>query len=187
MPAREFPAPAEACRPSKESGSCVKSDVLAGTMTFSSSKDTMANVVTLPVSRVREILALNRQGKKVEQLQHADDIRPAIEETTYRSGGGQHHPLRPGQAPTSAEAATTRGRGGTPLQNGSGKRRRGVSAERPARPAKVSRAVLNSGAATTVRSNGGNGGSLGTAVTAKIGRAPAHGRGDNNQAYTTAV
>ena len=63
----------------------VKSDVLAGTMSFSSSKETMANVTTLPVSRVKEILALNRQGKKVEQLQHEDDIRPTVEEPTYRS------------------------------------------------------------------------------------------------------
>lgn len=63
----------------------VKSDVLAGTMTFSSSKETMSNVTTLSVSRVKEILALNRQGKKVEQLQHEDDIRPTVEEPTYRS------------------------------------------------------------------------------------------------------
>ena len=58
----------------------VKSDILAGTMTFSSSKDAMVNVTTLPVSRVREIMALNRAGKKVDQLQHADDIRPIAEE-----------------------------------------------------------------------------------------------------------
>ena len=63
----------------------VKSDILAGTMTFSSSKDAMVNVTTLPVSRVREIMALNRAGKKVDQLQHADDIRPIAEEPTYRS------------------------------------------------------------------------------------------------------
>ena len=63
----------------------VKSDILAGTMTFSSSKEAMVNVTTLPVSRVREIMALNRAGKKVDQLQHADDIRPIAEEPTYRS------------------------------------------------------------------------------------------------------
>lgn len=63
----------------------VKSDILAGTMTFSSSKDAIVNVTTLPVSRVREIMALNRAGKKVDQLQHADDIRPIAEEPTYRS------------------------------------------------------------------------------------------------------
>ena len=63
----------------------VKSDVLAGTMTFSSSKEAMVNVTTLPVSRVKEILALNRQGRKVEQLQHADALREEVEEPTYRS------------------------------------------------------------------------------------------------------
>ncbi|MDE6623647.1 MAG: hypothetical protein K2K30_04580 [Alistipes sp.] len=64
----------------------VKSDILGGTMTFSSSKETMANVTTLPVARVREILAMNRAGKKVEQLQHADAIRPVEEEPSYKSG-----------------------------------------------------------------------------------------------------
>ena len=34
----------------------VKSDILAHTMTFSTSKDSMSNLVTIPVSRVREIL-----------------------------------------------------------------------------------------------------------------------------------
>jgi len=63
----------------------VKSDVLAGTMTFSSSKDAMVNVTTLPIARVREIMSMNRAGKKVEQLQNAADIRPAVEEPTYRS------------------------------------------------------------------------------------------------------
>ena len=45
----------------------VKTDILAGTMSFSSSKDTMTNVVTLPVARVKEIIALNRAGKKGDQ------------------------------------------------------------------------------------------------------------------------
>lgn len=63
----------------------VKSDVLAGTMTFSSSKEAMANITTLPVARVKEILALNRQGRKVDQLQHADALRDEVEEPTYRS------------------------------------------------------------------------------------------------------
>ena len=63
----------------------VKSDVLAGTMTFSSSKEAMANTTTLPVARVKEILALNRQGKKVDQLQHAEALHTEAEEPTYRS------------------------------------------------------------------------------------------------------
>lgn len=61
----------------------VKTDVLAGTMTFSSSKETMANLTTLSVARVKEILELNREGKKVEQLQHADDMPAPSNEPTY--------------------------------------------------------------------------------------------------------
>ena len=82
---KEFPRLREPLQAAEGEWFCVKSDVLAGTMTFSSSKEAMANVTTLPVSRVREIMALNRQGKKVERLQDADDIRPEIEEPTYRS------------------------------------------------------------------------------------------------------
>lgn len=64
----------------------VKTDVLAGTMTFSSSKDTLANLTTLPVPRVREIMALNQEGKKVDQLQRADDMPAASDEPTYGAG-----------------------------------------------------------------------------------------------------
>ncbi len=63
----------------------VKSDILSGTMVFSSSREAMANVVTLPVSRVKEILSLNRAGKKVEKLQRDEDIVVKVEEPTYRS------------------------------------------------------------------------------------------------------
>ena len=62
----------------------VKSDIMAHTMTFSSSKDSMSNLVTLPVSRVREILAANRAGRKVEQLQ-GEEFVPEVEEPTYRT------------------------------------------------------------------------------------------------------
>lgn len=63
----------------------VKSDILAGTICFSSSKDAMVNVVTLPIARVKEIMALNRAGKKVDQLQTAVAEAPKVEEPTYRS------------------------------------------------------------------------------------------------------
>lgn len=62
----------------------VKSDILAHTMTFSSSKDSMSNLVTLPISRVREIMAANRAGRKVEQLQ-GEEFVPEVEEPTYRT------------------------------------------------------------------------------------------------------
>ena len=62
----------------------VKSDILAHTMTFSTSKDSMSNLVTIPVSRVREILAVNRNGGKVESIL-GEDFEPQVEEPTYRT------------------------------------------------------------------------------------------------------
>lgn len=82
---KEFPRLREPLQTIDGEWYLVKSDVLAGTMTFSSSKEAMVNVTTLPVSRVKEILVLNRQGRKVEQLQHADALREEVEEPTYRS------------------------------------------------------------------------------------------------------
>ncbi|MBQ9138483.1 MAG: hypothetical protein IJX65_07610 [Alistipes sp.] len=62
----------------------IKTDVLAKTMTFSSSKEMMSNVVTIPVWRVREILAANHNGEKVESI--AGDSAPAkSDEPTYRT------------------------------------------------------------------------------------------------------
>ena len=62
----------------------VKSDILAHTMTFSTSKESMSNLVTIPVSRVREILAVNRNGGKVESIL-GEDYEPQVEEPTYRT------------------------------------------------------------------------------------------------------
>ena len=62
----------------------VKSDILAHTMTFSTSKDSMSNLVTIPVSRVREILSVNRNGEKVESIL-GEDFEPQVEEPTYRT------------------------------------------------------------------------------------------------------
>ena len=63
----------------------VKTDILAHTMTFSSSKDAMVNVVTIPTSRVREIIAANRAGKKVDSIVDKDDS-PQVEEPTFCTG-----------------------------------------------------------------------------------------------------
>ncbi len=63
----------------------IKSDILAGTMVFSSSRDAMANIITLPIDRVKEIITLNRAGKKVETLQREEDMVKTVEEPTYRS------------------------------------------------------------------------------------------------------
>ena len=62
----------------------VKIDPLAGTMSFSTSKGTMVNLTTLPISRVREIIALNRAGEKAETL-IGEGGEAVVEEPTYRS------------------------------------------------------------------------------------------------------
>ena len=62
----------------------VKTDILAHKMSFSSSKDTMSNLVTIPTSRVREIIAMNRAGRKVESIIDKDDM-PKNEEPTFRT------------------------------------------------------------------------------------------------------
>ena len=62
----------------------VKSDILAHTMTFSTSKESMSNLVTIPVSRVREILAVNRNGGKVDSIL-GEEFEPQVEEPTYRT------------------------------------------------------------------------------------------------------
>ena len=82
---KEFPRVREPLQSVDGEWFAVKSDILSGTMTFSSSKESMANLVTLPVARVKEILALNRQGKKVEQLLDDDPTRPEVEEPTFRA------------------------------------------------------------------------------------------------------
>ena len=62
----------------------VKTDILAKMMTFSSSKESMSNLVTIPVWRVKEILAANRNGEKVESI--AGDSAPTkSDEPTYRT------------------------------------------------------------------------------------------------------
>ena len=62
----------------------VKTDVLAREMTFSTSKESWSNLVTIPVSRVREILAINRNGERVESLL-GSDYEPEVAEPTYRT------------------------------------------------------------------------------------------------------
>ena len=61
----------------------VKIDPLAQTMTFSTSKGAMVNLTTLPISRVKEIIALNRAGQKAETLV-GEEGKEVVAEPTYR-------------------------------------------------------------------------------------------------------
>lgn len=62
----------------------VKSDILAHTMTFSTSKDSMVNCVTVPASRVRDIIFENRAGRKVDSIA-LDDDSTKVEEPTFKT------------------------------------------------------------------------------------------------------
>jgi len=53
----------------------VKSDILKRTMTYSTSKDFMANEVILPVERVKQIIQLNRKGIKVDNLLEEVEVK----------------------------------------------------------------------------------------------------------------
>ncbi len=83
---KEFPRLREPLETAEGQWFLVKSDILAGTMTFSSSKETMANVTTISVERVKEIMVQNRAGQPVERLRSDDEPVTAAEEPAYRSG-----------------------------------------------------------------------------------------------------
>ncbi|MFI3247829.1 MAG: regulatory iron-sulfur-containing complex subunit RicT, partial [Rikenellaceae bacterium] len=85
---KEFPRLREPLQAVDGEYHLIKSDILAGVMVFSSSRDAMANIVTLPIDRVKEIMAINRTGKKVDKLQREQDVPKVVEEPTYRSEEG---------------------------------------------------------------------------------------------------
>ena len=178
---KEFPRLREPLQAAEGEWFCVKSDVLAGTMTFSSSKDAMANVTTLPVSRVREIMALNRQGKKVERLQDADDIRPEIEEPTYRSE--EDSITRFDQAKRRKRGGrNNKGRGeqGRPAgQNGQTPQESGGETRQPreGQPGRPDRQPRRNDRPR----NGGNGGERQNGGNGSNGERLHNGRGDNNR------
>ena len=65
---REFPRVKEPLQAMDGEYFLVKSDILARTMSFSSAPNSLTNLITLPIERVREIIALNRRGVKVDTL-----------------------------------------------------------------------------------------------------------------------
>lgn len=52
----------------------VKSDILKKEMIFSSDPHSLVNLISVPVSRVKEIIQLNKKGVKVDKLRELDDI-----------------------------------------------------------------------------------------------------------------
>ena len=57
-----------------------KTDTLAGLMTYSTDKRQAVNCVTIPASRVAEIIAINKRGEKVDALANEDGTKPERKE-----------------------------------------------------------------------------------------------------------
>lgn len=57
-----------------------KTDILTRTLTYSSDKRMGANLVTIPASRAFEIIALNKQGVKVDRIADDDESLPERKE-----------------------------------------------------------------------------------------------------------
>lgn len=59
----------------------VKSDILERTMWFATDPGSQANLVALPVERVREVIRMNQKGNKPERLSDASPVSVDIEPT----------------------------------------------------------------------------------------------------------
>lgn len=57
-----------------------KTDTIAGLMTYSTDKKMPVNCVTIPASRVAEIIAANKRGEKVESLNDKPEAKPEHKE-----------------------------------------------------------------------------------------------------------
>ena len=99
---KEFPRLREPLQAMDGEYYLVKNDILAGTMTFSSSKDAMVNVTTLSIARVREIVSLNRAGKKVDRPR-TSPRRPKSRPTVRRRTASPAS-IRPSAAASGAAA-----------------------------------------------------------------------------------
>ena len=60
----------------------IKNDILAGTMLFSTAPGEMVGLVSLPVARVKEIIDMNRHGKKPDKLVEVS-TEPRAEEPSF--------------------------------------------------------------------------------------------------------
>ncbi len=74
---REFPRIKEPLQAIDGEYHLVKTDILGRKMSFSTSPTAMVGVVTLPLKRVKEIIEINRRGKKVERLEDAAAVAAA--------------------------------------------------------------------------------------------------------------
>lgn len=63
----------------------IKSDIFKREMSFSSEPGSMANLITINVDRVKEIMQMNRRGEKPELLKEESDNQENVESPDYRN------------------------------------------------------------------------------------------------------
>ncbi|MEG2281876.1 MAG: PSP1 domain-containing protein [Rikenellaceae bacterium] len=63
----------------------IKSDIFKGEMSFSSEQGSMANLITIDINRVREIMQMNRKGEKPELLKEEVEEMEVAELPDYRN------------------------------------------------------------------------------------------------------
>lgn len=126
----------------------VKTDILGRTMSFSTSPNAMIGVVTLPISRVKEIIDINRRGQKVDKLEDEQQpIRKAEEpsfvdiigEDITRFDSSQSEGRRPKRSGRGRSRGTEKRNGGEKQpENGRSEERRSrdqsPAAQRTAKP-----------------------------------------------------
>ncbi|MDR2882518.1 MAG: hypothetical protein LBU98_01860, partial [Alistipes sp.] len=87
----------------------VSSDVLRGMMSFSTVKEAAVGNVTLNVDKVREILDMNRKGKKPDTIAGIAPVHPVEEEPAFVNMAGEESITRFDRSP---EGRCRRRRGG---------------------------------------------------------------------------
>ncbi|MEG2479719.1 MAG: regulatory iron-sulfur-containing complex subunit RicT, partial [Mucinivorans sp.] len=88
----------------------IKADVLRGLMYFASNPHSISSVITLGKEQVREIIAINRRGEKIESIE-SYSIQPVeLDEPTYENVVGQ-------DSLTRFDSSSRGGRGGRGRNN----------------------------------------------------------------------
>ena len=134
---REFPKVTEPLQALDADYFHVKSDILARTMSFSTQPGSMAGLVTLSVSRVKEIMRLNAEGKKPEKIT-SDTVYEVAEEPTYINVIGEDSITRFDKAKRNKKRKGNKNKGGQQGGNkaleGGQPKQQGSEGEQPKQP-----------------------------------------------------
>ena len=86
---KDFPSSQTVLQTVEGAAYCQKIDIFKSIMWFSHNQNSSLNMVAVPVDRVKEIIALNREGEKVDELIDEKNKVVKIEELDYENVVGQ--------------------------------------------------------------------------------------------------